>query len=49
MNMNKKVLIISGYGRAGRSVSRLLAEFGHCEITIAGRTLVKAQYRRTIS
>ncbi|SHM88707.1 Saccharopine dehydrogenase, NADP-dependent [Cyclobacterium lianum] len=38
-----RILIIGGYGRAGKSISRLLASYDQYEIITAGRTLAKAQ------
>ena len=38
-----KILIIGGYGRAGKLISQLLASYDQYEIITAGRTLAKAQ------
>lgn len=41
--MTKQILIIGGYGNFGRFISKTLAQEDHQQITIAGRSLEKAQ------
>ena len=41
-NDTDKILIVGGYGGAGKSISRLLASYDQYEIITAGRTLAKA-------
>lgn len=38
-----KILILGGYGRAGKNIARLLADYSDHQITIAGRDLAKAK------
>ncbi|MCB9304678.1 MAG: saccharopine dehydrogenase NADP-binding domain-containing protein [Lewinellaceae bacterium] len=39
----KKILILGGYGRAGRNIAELLAQYSEAQLLIAGRTLEKAE------
>lgn len=43
LKMKKRILILGGYGAAGRPLARNLLKYHHCELTIAGRNLAKAQ------
>lgn len=37
-----KILILGGYGNAGYHIARLLLEFSHCTVIIAGRNMASA-------
>jgi saccharopine dehydrogenase (NAD+, L-lysine-forming) len=41
--MNHRILILGGYGGAGRPLAKNLLKYHPCELTIAGRNLAKAQ------
>ena len=43
MDKTKKVLILGGYGNAGRLIAQLLLEQTDVQLVLAGRNLVKAQ------
>lgn len=40
---SQRILLLGGYGRAGKQVSKLVIHYSNAHITIAGRTLCKAE------